>query len=90
MERLEKLLEDLSNFDIKAEKGQVKILGKSGFACIGFTHYKLNSVCHVELFDNNSKYKMPRRIDSSTTYFWSDTIKTITEMLKELEKREVA
>ena len=39
MERLQKLLEDLSNFNIKVEKGQVKILGKSGFACIGFTHY---------------------------------------------------
>ena len=85
MKRLQKLFEDLENFNVKVEKGQVKILGKSGFACIDFTHNKYNSVCHVELFDNNSKY-----IDSSTTYFLSDTISTIREMLKKLEKREVA
>jgi len=85
MKNLQDMLEDLSNFDIKVEKGQVKILGKSGFACIDFTHNKYNSIFHVELFDNNSKY-----IDSSTRYYLGDAIITLTEMLKKLEKREVA
>tara|TARA_Y100000114_G_C11547432_1_gene225547 strand:- start:100 stop:357 length:258 start_codon:yes stop_codon:yes gene_type:complete len=85
MKNLQDMLEDLSNFDIKVEKGQVKILGKSGFACIDFTHNKYNSIFHVELFDNNSKY-----IDGSTRYYLGDAIITLTEMLKKLEKREVA